>query len=210
MRRPLVLILLGGLALGIVGAGAYLFLSPKQDAPAIVVSQTPTPTPTVHLLSWNDPAGFTVQYPQDLTVNKHDEDTENYAHVEFTHEKHPGSLIIWVKDLPKGVADTLAWGKSASTPSSALSFDTTLGGKQAQKILVSGTPTVTQIGVVYDGVLWVVEGIATDEPYWQSVFDTVINSFAFTPLPQQTTGAEKTGGSAPAEEASYDEEEVLE
>jgi len=210
MKRTIVLILLGGLVLGLGGAGVYLFLNQKQDASTDVVSEMPTPTPKAALLTWDDPAGFTASYPEDVTVNKHDEDKENYAHVELTNAKHPGNLIIWVKDLPKNVTDTLTWGKMVSTPSSALSFDTTLGGKDAQKVLVSGLQKTVETGVVYDGVLWIVSATLTDEPYWQSVFDTVANSFTFKPVPGESEGSANTAPVAPADEGSYDEEEVLE
>lgn len=209
MKRPIVIILIAGLLLGVVGAGAYLYFSQKTMSEAPVATEI-IPTPVPKLVLWDDSAGFTMQYPEGIQLNKHDEDKENYAHVELTDPNHPGGLIVWVKDLPKGVADTVAWGKKVSTPSSAISFDTTLGGNAAQKILVSSPVKTVMTGVVYDGVLWYIEAVLTDEVYWQSVYDNVVSSFVFKP----TTAA--PGSSAPgssgesAPEYSVDEEEVLE
>lgn len=201
MKKPIILILLGGLIIGLLGAGGYLYFSKSAPSPD-VTGANPTPTVAPKLVLWDDPAGFTFQYPEGLTVNKHDEDKVNYAHVELTDSSHPGSLIVWVKDVPKGVTDAVSWGKKVATPSSALSFDTTFGGQPAQKIMISGTPKLVMVGVVWDGVLWYVEANLSDEPYWQSAYDAVTNSFTFKPLPTQSGGGESIN--------AVDEEEVLE
>lgn len=205
MKKPIILILLGGLIVGLLGAGGYLYFSKSTQSPEIT-GINPAPTAAPKLRTWDDPAGFTFQYPEGLTVNKHDEDKVNYAHVELTDSSHPGSLVVWAKDLSRGVTDTASWGKKAATPSSALSFDTTLGGQLAQKIMISGTPKVVTVGAVWDGVLWYVEATFSDEPYWQSVYDTVTNSFAFKPLP---TSKDIYTGNAVSGDV-VDEEEILE
>lgn len=207
MKKPILYIFLGGITLGLLGSGLYLFLSKKSNSTPVVSKVNITPTVAPKFLSWDDPAGFTVSYPEGLTFGKHDEDKVNYAHVEFSDSRHPGSLIIWVKDLPKGVTDTVSWGKKAATSSSAISFDTTLGGQPAQKILISGPSKTIIVGVVYDGVLWYVEANLTDEAYWQSVYDKVVQSFVFKPL--ATQGSDSGGGSG-ANESGVDEEEILE
>jgi hypothetical protein len=48
-----------------------------------VVPTTPTPTP-VTLLTWIDEAGFSFQYPDGTIVDKHPEDTKNYANLSLT------------------------------------------------------------------------------------------------------------------------------
>ncbi len=206
MNKPLVLIIIGGVLLGGLGAGAYLYTSRITSAPS-PVSETPNVTPTLAptMITWDDPAGFTLSYPDGLQVNKHDEDKENYAHVEFTDTKHPGRVIVWVKDLPRKVTDTVSWGKLIAT-SSAISFDTTLGGKPAQKVLISQPQKTMMTGIVYDGVLWYIEADLVDEPYWRSVFDSLSSTFAFKPIEESAPAA----AAPPASETSVDEEEVLE
>lgn len=209
MKRPVVIILIAGLLLGVIGAGVYLYFSPKTAPEAPVVTEV-SPTPAPNLVLWDDPAGFTMQYPEGVQLNKHDEDKENYARVELTDPNHPGSLIIWVKDLPKGVADTVSWGKKMSTPSSAISFDTTLGGNPAQKILVSSPVKTVTTGAVYDGVLWYIEATLTDEAYWQSVYDGVVSSFIFKPTAAAPGSSSPGSPGESAPDYSVDEEEVLE
>ena len=211
MKKTFVFILIGGLVIGGIGAGAYLYVSnpARSTKPGEVAGKAEmTPTPTPKLVPWDDPAGFTMQYPEGLTLNKHEEDVVNYAHVELTDAAHPGGLIVWVKDIPAGVTDTASWGKKAATPSSAISFDTILGSQSAQKILVSGPEKTVAVGVVYDGVLWYVESKLTDEQYWQSVFDAVVQSFTFKPVTPQAGNGNQAGGGANT--GVTEEEEVLE
>lgn len=206
MKRVLIFLVIAVL-LGGVGGGAYLYysgtakniISPKGEDTAA----KPTPTPT--LVTWDDPAGFSAQYPDGLTVNKHDEDKDNYAHVEFTNAAHPGGLIIWVKDLPKGITTTASWGKKMSASSSAILFDTTIGGQPAQKVLNSSPNKTVAVGAVYDGVLWTVETNLADASYWQSVHDTIVGSFTFKPVSTPAAAA-----AAPdASDQPVDEEEVI-
>lgn len=211
MKRPLIMIIVAGFLLGLVGAGIYLYFSRNTSASVISPGGEPTPTIAPTLVSWDDAAGFTMQYPEGLMVNKHDEDKVNYAHVEFTDSAHPGGLTVWVTDLPKGVTDTVSWGKKAATPSSAISFDTTLGDQPAQKVLIADTPKKVLVGTVWDGVLWYIEANLADETYWQQVFDTVTNSFAFVPLAETPAGSDAgSGAGSVTTEQAFDEEEVLE
>lgn len=208
------MILVGGLILGVLGASVYMYFAKTSVPETAVIEVNVSPTPIETLVTWDDPSGFTMQYPDGITVNKHDEDQVNYAHVELSNPAHPGGIIVWVKDLPKHVTNTLTWGKMAATPSSAISFDTTLGGQPAQKILVSGAVKQQSVGVVYDGVAWSVEASLADEPYWQQVYDVIAKSFTFKPVGgsgASDTQTPSSGGDTSVDVgASADEEEVLE
>lgn len=211
MKKPWIFILVGGLLLGGLGAGTYLYFasSGSRSASPEIGGVAISPTPAPSLITWDDPAGFTIQYPEHLVFNKHDEDKVNYAHLEFTDPSHAGALYVWVTDLPVGISDTASWGKKMSTPSSAISFETSLAGQSAQKILVSGPEKKVTVGVVYDGLLWYIEAKLTDESYWQGVYDTIVQSFTFKPLASEQGQA---GGGVPAaaNDSAVEEEEVLE
>jgi len=117
--------------LGVAAAGV-LFFSQKNTkvlSPGGVFIPTPTAVPEVTLTTWTDPAGFSFQYPKDLSVNTHEDDNVNYAHVELTSATHSGSIIVWASDV-----------SSAWPPKGGTSIDTTLGGVVAEKILIS-TPS---------------------------------------------------------------------
>jgi hypothetical protein len=205
-----IIVIILALLLGGGGAGAYLYYAaPRVQTTAPEVS-VPTPEAKAKLVQWDDPAGFTFSYIDGMTINRHDEDKENYAHVEFTHPAHPGSLIVWAKDLPKGVTDTALWVKKDATLSAAVSIDTTLGQVAAQKLLVASPQKKQIVGAVADGLLFYVEATLTDEAYWQTAAETVVGSFAFVPLDGAAGQGSNAAPAASANTESYDEEEILE
>ena len=191
-----------GVAAG--GTGVYLWQrSQTSTQPELAVQPTP---PTPELLTWKDPAGFTFQYPKDISVDNHEEDEENYAHVELIHKDHPGKLIVWVKDTT--AADATAWVKTEKRFKGANVMDTTLAGAPGKKVLLTDPEQLLVAGTVFDELLFMIETTPTDAAYWGSTHETVIGSFAFIPIPgeEQTTGG--GAGEASYEEA-VDEEEVI-
>jgi len=202
----------GVVLLGIIGGGVYLYktktsvqiVSPGGDK---VISLTPTPA--VPLTTWTDDAGFSFQYPKNVSVNKHEEDNDNYAHVELTNADHPGKIIVWVKDLPSGVSDLASWVTNTPSYANASVIDTTLGGQPAKKILVTAPVKMYTVGTISDSLLFYVEGTLTDSAYWQGVEDGIVGSFAFTP-DSSTQTFQSSGGNAGASSGdSADESETL-
>ena len=179
--------------LGVVAAGV-LFFSQKNTkvlSPGGAFIPTPTAVPEVTLTTWTDPAGFSFQYPNDLSVNTHEDDNVNYAHVELTSATHSGSIIVWASDV------SAAWPPKVGT-----SIDTTLGGVAAKKILISTPSAKLIVGAVSEGLVFKIEGTLTDKPYWQTVEDGIVKTFTFTP-DTQAPAAQSSSGDA------VDEEEVV-
>lgn len=183
--------------LGIVGA--YVFLQQKKK-PIEPAAQTQT-QPQEETALWEDQAGFSFKYPKELSFNKHDEDQENYAHIEFTSATHSGKLIIWAKDTT--YPDVSAWVTKDKTLVDAISVNTTLGGVPAKKLVITTPAKKLITGAISDKILFTIEAEPTEgDSYWTTVSDTIVSSFAFTPTDPTS--------SVPSEEASYDEEEVVE
>lgn len=201
-----------GLLIGIIVSGGYLFWwvksqSSKSDSSQELIS-TPTPTPA-QLLTWNDPNGFTFQYPEGLVVNKHDEDKENYAHLEFTSPDHPGRLVVWGKDASKGVTDAASWSKNEKRFIGASILDTALGSQKAKKVMVEGVTRMLVVGTVYDGIVWTVEATLDDADFWTGVHATIANSFDFIPV-KETESAVISEPAPIVDDVAVDEEEVVE
>ncbi len=189
----------------VVGIIAVVFLMKKNTTKPEITSatQTPIPTPAPELTTWNDEAGFSFQYPKNLSTNKHEEDNDSYAHVELTQAEHPGKVIVWVKDLPSGVTTLASWVKKAYPDATTL--DTKLGGEPAKKILVTAPVKMLIVGTISDNLLFYVEGTLTDNEYWTSIHDTISESFKFTDdtsTAAVASGPDATGG-------DFDEEEVV-
>lgn len=193
------------LILGLI-AGAVFFFRPK---PQIRPEVTPTPTPDalIQQKTWTDPAGFSLQYPEGIVINPHEEDNLNYAHLELMHPDHTGSLIVWVKDTSS--ADVNAWVKTEKAFSGGNIIDSTLGGEPAKKVLLQEPLPKIFTGSIYDELLFMIEADLADREYWQNVHDGIVTSFTFIPL----DGEQPAQAAAPDEsyeEYAVDEEEVLE
>ncbi len=190
------------IVLGVITGGVLFFWqrSTKVISPGEAVVTSPTPTPLVELTTWDDPAGFSFQYPKDLSVNKHEEDPDNYAHVELTSKDHQGSIIVWASDLPKGVTTLDSWVKKLYA--TGTSIDTTLGGEPAKKILVASPSAKLIVGTVSEGLLFYVDGTLTDKAYWQTIEDGIVKTFAFTPDTSSAASGQSSGD-------AVDEEEVV-
>jgi len=196
-----------GLVVGGILSGGYLLWTRNRSVPA---PQTAVPTPTpAQLLTWNDPNGFTFEYQEGLVVNKHDEDKENYAHLEFTHPDHPGKLIVWGKDSPKGVTDTAGWVKNEKRFTGASVLDTEMGGQKAAKIMVEGVTRMLVVGTVYDSIVWSVETTLDDAQFWTGVHTTIVDSFAFIPVKEPGPAA-TSESAAVVDDVAVDEEEIVE
>lgn len=195
MKKPVVIAIGIGLLIGISGFTLYI-VTKKSEAPAQTTEKVETP---VKLLEWKDPAGFSFQYEEGITIDKHDEDQQNYAHIEMTNSQNPGRLIVWGKDTT--AADVAAWVKTEKSFRDASIVDTTLGGEPAKKILLTTPTNKIIIGTIFDEILWYIE--AGEGDYWQKTLDTIAGNFKFTPI----AGESDSSG---YEEVAVDEEEVIE
>ena len=201
MKKIILVAIITGAVVGIVGGGLFFWMQktkstsspPKANEP--VVSQE-------KLFTWDDPAGFTFSYPDGLTINKHDEDKDNYAHVELTHASHQGNIIIWSKDTT--ASDVNAWVKTEKQFKDATVFDTTLGGQPAKKILITNPTKKVIIGTIYDELLFSLEAELGSDDYWQKIIDIIASSFTFKPVSTKPAADTGSGG-----DTSVDEEEVI-
>lgn len=206
MQQKTIGILSGVVIITILGAGGFMIAGRKRLAPVPPVIAIPTPSP-VPLSTWKDPTGFTFQYPSDVSINPHDEDQENYAHLELTHKNHPGGIALWAKDIPSGITDSTDWVKKEIQREDGTTIDTTLGGVAAKKIL-RGTPTNRIVtATLIDDMVIVLEGSFEKDEYWQKTYAMVVDSLSFPNLKK----ADESDVSSQADsEESVDEEEVVE
>jgi hypothetical protein len=160
-----------------------------------------------NLLTWDDPAGFSFTYPEDLSVNKHAEDNDNYAHVELTNKNHPGGIIVWASDLPKGVTNIANWITKTPSYTTATIIDSTLDKQPAKKILIASPVKKIIVGTISEELLFSIEGTLTDTQYWQNVHNTITTSFKFTP---EGNGQQSNTSPNTTSESAADEEETIE
>ncbi|MCX6726381.1 MAG: hypothetical protein NTY75_01010 [Candidatus Shapirobacteria bacterium] len=126
LKRILIVIVL---AILVGTIATYYILKPKPVSPNTteITSISPTPIP-VALSTWTDEAGFSFQYPTGTLIDKHPEDTTNYANLTLTLPSQNTVNIIMADNTFKD-----------------LLINTTLGGKPAKKVIKDGVTTVTCI-----------------------------------------------------------------
>lgn len=209
MNKKSLIIIGSGLLLGLIGAGGYLYYMSVQDAKKITTPVVQAPQKMViDYATWKDPLDVSFSYPAGAVVNKHDEDKENYMHVDITSATYSGGLVLWAKDFPKGVTDLSSWAKKETASGSGVIVDTTVGGVDAKKIIF-GTTSV-HIGVIYDGLLFEIDGTLDDKGYWNDVMDKAVSSYVFYPVDGVKASSSAPSSGVNNSSAGADEEEVLE
>ena len=202
-------------ALVVPGAvtGAMLFLkkgSKESDSIKPVLTQQSTEKITA-LATWEDPAGFNFSYPENLEIDSHEEDEENYAHLELTSPDYDGRVVIWAQDT--SYQDIETWSQKEAADEQVI--DTDLGGEPAKKVSYSDPQKVVVATIDVDALV-LVEMFPDERGYWQEVYSDILDSFAFIPLESEegqassgTSGGGTTSGGAGGQ-IVVEPEEVIE
>ncbi len=173
-KKLIILVLIAIIVLVSLGVFVYKKYQFSQKTSMPISGVLPTPIVSEEMATWTDPSGFSVEYPKSLTMNPHEEDNENYAHVELTSATYSGNLILWAKDT------TAVNIEDYAKKSKALGFiDTTLGGEPAKKLLQTDVSKKITTSVIKNGYLYQIEADLKDNEYWNKTFDKVSASFRF-------------------------------
>ncbi|OGG27356.1 hypothetical protein A2960_00115 [Candidatus Gottesmanbacteria bacterium RIFCSPLOWO2_01_FULL_39_12b] len=203
-----ILFLVAAVTIAIIG-GAYFMGAGKKEEIVSTPTIQPNPTPTEELTTWIDQAEFSFMYPKNLKLNPHEEDIQNYSHVELTSPEHNGSLIVWTKDTNAvGIDD---WVKKEKITGA---IDSELGNESAKKIIGNNQPKKITISTIYGGYLYQIDVTLEDQDYWSKVFDTVSSTFKFINTPKSDStnnnsfSQNQSENNAPQNESI--EEEIIE
>lgn len=213
MRTKVVIIILcSTVVLVTLILGVYLMIKKDTVVPEAVKVESPTSIPVEETATWNDPAQFSFQYPKSVSLNSHDEDQENYAHIELTSSAYDGNLIVWVKDTTFDTIDN--WVKQGKI---ANAIDSNIAGEPAKKVLTTGDTSKLTISAIHGGYLYQIETNSADSPvqtgndYWNKTLDTVLSSFKFTSTGKNVMQEKSTiPNNLQVPDASTNEEEVIE
>lgn len=206
-KRKLIFIIIPVVVIVTIGSFAYFNFYKKRLVSPIGNIQ-PTPVLSEELTTWVDQSEFSFQYPKSLKLDPHEEDQENYTHVELTSATHSGSLIIWVKDTT--VEDAETWAKETKLLGA---IDSTLGGLPAKKTLTNEQKQLI-ITTIKNGYLYQIEANLTDATYWNQVYETVSSNFKFikgeTKTNDRSVDTSSYDNSSAGSEEVYGDEEVIE
>jgi len=174
MNKKLLILVSAIAILLIIGGIVFTFKSRR----ASVISPVGELKPEVTLATWEDQAGFAFSYPEEIEIDPHKEDMENYAHLELTSPDHSGNILIWVKDT--SYTDIEKWPEEEATRGGQV-FETELDGEPAKKIAYTDPEKLVTAAIDVDALV-LLEMIPDEEGYWQEVYDQILATFAFVPL----------------------------
>ncbi|MBI4067135.1 hypothetical protein HY407_02030 [Candidatus Gottesmanbacteria bacterium] len=203
----IIVIVLAGLA-----AGGYFFIKGRSITSPI--GQSPQSIqPMEEFTTWKDPMGFTFEYPKDFMIDNHEEDEENYAHVELTKSGLSGNIIIWAKDTTYTSLD--GWLKGDKEISGGNSVDTTWGGKEAKKVRISAPAPKVVTATLYDDIIFLLEENPDGAGKLDAIYEAILENFKFyevsatgETIPAKDEDTEAVVGDSGTDEGYVDEEVV--
>lgn len=193
----------------LIGGTIIYFKTKKKSTPLSPTYTIKETGKEVKLLQWEDPAGFKFSYPESIEIDSHEEDSENYAHLELTSPDREGKIIILMSDT--NYSDIESWAKKESGEGQVI--DTELAGSPAKKVAFTHPERILVAAIDID-VLIAIEMTPDEKNFWQGIFNKILASFELIPLEGETTpiprsdggGVSSGGGGQIIEEA----EEVIE
>lgn len=180
MNKKIIVIVSGIFLILILGGGGiYLYINQKQNE-----MREPTPgavsPPKLSTKDWKDPLGFTLPYADFLTLDPHDEDKENYAHIELTASPSSGRIILWAQDPPDGTIEE--WITSQEGMENASILDTTWAGVSAKKVSVGGKNAKILTAAMYDDLLFFIELYPDEKGKLTEAYNQILSDFVWQPV----------------------------
>jgi hypothetical protein len=189
----------------LVVGGAILIWRFQKIGP--LVTPIGEQTEEAEALAWEDQAGFSFLYPEEIEIDPHEEDAESYAHLELTSADHPGRILIWVKETD--YQDIGSWADEEASPGGQI-LDTQLGEESAKKIAYSDPEKLVVAAIDVDALV-LLEMEPGEEGYWQEIFDQILESFAFIPIEgEEVAEPAEDGGASAGSGVIWEVEEVIE
>jgi hypothetical protein len=174
-KKKLLLALILGVIL--IGGGLFLIFNPlNKNASLLNPLGSQKEEEQVNLKVWEDPAGFSFKYPEQITIDNHPEDEENYAHLELAQNDHQGKILIWMKDK---VEDSLDEWVEAQEGNPQV-FDSELAGQPAKKMAFLSPQKMATVAFDQEVVI-LVEVFPQDE-WWNQTYEQILESFELIPL----------------------------
>lgn len=199
-QKKLVIILAGVGVFLLLGLGGFFLYRQSTSADLEPEGEGEEASAQVEMKEWQDPAGFRFEYPENLVLDPHEEDEENYAHLELTSNEFPGRILIWMKETTfKTISDWVKGGLEEGVQV----LDTELGGEPAKKAAFTD-PEKLVVAVLDVDVLVLIEMEPGGEGEnrevsvkgWQTVNDQILDSFEFIPLEGEEAASAPQAGSA--------------
>lgn len=151
--------------------------------------------PSETLIDYNDPSGFSLSYPDNLSRVKNDiTDDSTYTDIQLTSKDVSGSLNLKITDSKFTTLDD--WLKL----NKGTAKETQLGSLKAMEVI---TTDRLLLGALDKGVFFTIEIPLIEKDFWMKVYSKVLTSFSFS-SPQAQSADTSTS------DVSFEGEEVIE
>lgn len=177
-KKWLLLALIFGVVL--IAGGLFLVFNPFVNRSSLVSPLgSENQEKELALKTWDDPAGFKFNYFEGIEIDNHEDDEENYAHLELTSQDYPGRILIWMKDKTEKSLDDWV----ANQEGSPQVFDSELGGQLAKKMaFLSPKKMMT---AAFDQEVVIIVEVFPENEWWDKAYLKVIESFELVPLEKE-------------------------
>lgn len=193
MNKKIILII----AVFIVLIGLIVIrINSSSNSPVTQSSETKNIKPSETLKEYSDPSGFTISYPDNLSLTKNDVIDENtYADIQLNSKDVSGSLNLKITDSKFATLDD--WLKLNKGSIKEIK----LGSLQGVEIITNDR---LLFGALDKGIFFTIEIPLLEKDFWMVVYDKVLTTFSFA-IPESTNST-----SASSEDVSFEGEEVVE
>lgn len=184
-----IVVLILGIVLGLVIVfWPQLTAKKPQSSTEPLGEQTQKPEFDFSFKGWEDPAGFSFEYPDELKVDVHPDDESNYSFLTFTSEKFPGKLEITCNDTQ--YKDVAEWGKEDSLVKQASGLETKIADLPAYKVVLGQGREIMAV-IDWDEVIYILDKTPGEDKeenlaYWGEIYSHLLDSFKLIPLEGET------------------------
>jgi hypothetical protein len=216
MQKKLVIVVISGLIVVGICAGFLYWYSKKENGKEIVTSvqELPVTSPTsVPQLLYENASGFSFEYPETVTISENEKDTTAYGSIVITSDTKPGRMTIRVVDTKATSASQ--WFKDADiTTKNADSTSVPFADIEATQTATSGgllTVSVDYNKSIKQGAAFIISlDWDGEEEFWQKVYDTILETFAFTEPEEQAPQSSGSSSSSDDSGIIFEGEEIIE
>lgn len=158
--------------------------------------------PSETFINYNDPAGFSFSYPDNLSITKNEtEDPNSYADLQLYSKDVSGSINLKITDTKLKTLDD--WLKESKVASSS-AVEKNLGNLKALEVK---TADRLMLGALDQGVFFTVEVPLIEQDFWMKVYIKLLSDFTFA-SPSANTA--QGGSDSSSEDVTFEAEEVVE
>ena len=177
----LILLLGVGVGLGIVFREKISsWIKPKEATPALLGEKEEKPKFEFSWKLWEDPAGFSFEYPEQLEIDIHTDDEVNYSFLTLTSKDKTGKIEIICNDSQ--YQDVEEWADEDSLVKQGNSLETKVASLVAQKVAVGKGREITAL-IDWDEVIYIIDKTSADNPdYWDQIYSHILDSFKLIPI----------------------------